>query len=137
MGKHYFATGRGGAGNIQSSDSQPHPKEVKIGSQTPNLLQPVFSTGRGGAGNMMKNNDAKLTRKLQDVDQDPEDYISPVLSQKSQTPQNNMSIGRGGYGNMISPKNSASESQQKQREKVQKEKKDEGFLKKAKNFFKK
>lgn len=85
---------------------------------------------------MIKNDDPKLTRKLQDVEQDPEDYITPVKSDRSVQAQNNMSIGRGGYGNMISPKNSASENQQKQREKGQ-NKKENGFFKKAKGFFKK
>ncbi|CCH44200.1 hypothetical protein BN7_3759 [Wickerhamomyces ciferrii] len=146
MGKHYYATGRGGAGNIQSADKIPHPNEVPQGSQTPNLLQPVFSTGRGGAGNMIKNKDPELTRKLQDVDQDPEDYISPVISGQ-QNPNANMSFGRGGFGNMISPKNSANANQQIQREKVGTSKSNEkantssknegGFFKKAKSLFKK
>ncbi|KAH3682358.1 hypothetical protein WICPIJ_006672 [Wickerhamomyces pijperi] len=137
--KHYYATGRGGSGNIKSSDEQQAPHMVKQGSQTPNLLQPVFSTGRGGAGNMFKNTDSKLSRKMQDVDPVDEDYISPVLSADK-----NMSIGRGGFGNMISPKNSlnAELSRSKSHKSshttsAEKEKSTTGFFGKAKSLFKK
>ena len=133
--QHYYTTGRGGAGNIQQTDKEIKPTVEDQGSGTPNLLQPVFSTGRGGAGNMFKNNDPKLARKLQDVDPDPEDYITPVISgQNGQT--NNLSIGRGGFGNMISPKNSANADQSKQREK-EKSRSKGGLLSKAKSLFKK
>ncbi|CAB4252184.1 similar to Saccharomyces cerevisiae YDL173W PAR32 Putative protein of unknown function [Maudiozyma barnettii] len=64
-----ISTGRGGAGNIRSSNSKISPNYIKQGSQTPNILQPIYSTGRGGAGNMMKNYDPKLTRRAQDVDE--------------------------------------------------------------------
>lgn len=136
MGNHYYATGRGGAGNIQKSDKEIQPTIVSQGSGTPNLLQPVFSTGRGGAGNMFKNTDPKIARKLQDVDPDPEDYITPVIS-GANGQHNNLSIGRGGFGNMISPKNSASEDQHKQREKNREPKSGNGLFSKAKHFFKK
>ncbi|QLG71418.1 hypothetical protein HG535_0B04600 [Zygotorulaspora mrakii] len=88
--KYKISTGRGGAGNIHTTDSQISPKVVPRGSQAPNILQPVFSTGRGGAGNMRRNVDAKLTRKAQDIGEDDddadlesfshsdEDYIGPV-----------------------------------------------------------
>ncbi|KAH3667921.1 hypothetical protein WICMUC_005134 [Wickerhamomyces mucosus] len=133
--QHYYATGRGGIGNLKSSSEQQQPHLVKQGSQTPNLLQPVFSTGRGGAGNMMKNTDKKLTRKLQDVD--PDDYIAPVISG-----DNNLSIGRGGFGNIISPKSSATEKSRVQSKKSNEieskdSKKSKGFFSKTKNLFKK
>lgn len=90
--KYKISTGRGGAGNIHTSDSRASPKVIKQGSQTPSILQPVYSTGRGGAGNMRRNTDPKLTRKAQDVDADDseesegyvdelmdgDDYIGPV-----------------------------------------------------------
>ncbi|CCE63789.1 hypothetical protein TPHA_0F03080 [Tetrapisispora phaffii CBS 4417] len=67
--KYMISTGRGGAGNIHSSETKAAPKMVRQGSQTPNIIQPVYSTGRGGAGNMRKNVDPKLTRKAQDVEE--------------------------------------------------------------------
>lgn len=134
MSKQYkVSTGRGGSGNIRTSDQPPQPHVVDQGSQTPNLLSPVFSTGRGGAGNMHKNTDPSIARKLQDVDADPEDYITPVISGQNGQ-QNSMSIGRGGFGNMISPKNSASADQNEQRGKSESK---GGFFTKAKNLFKK
>jgi hypothetical protein len=139
MSNHYYATGRGGAGNIQKTSQELKPTVVDQGAGTPTLLQPVFSTGRGGAGNMYKNTDPKIARLLQDVDPDPEDHITPVIS-GSNGHNNNMSIGRGGFGNMISPKNSASADQNKQRGKEKKQEKSSssgGFFSKAKNLFKK
>ncbi|EGV61461.1 hypothetical protein PSN45_000129 [Yamadazyma tenuis] len=88
----YYSTGRGGAGNITSSKQVPSPKLVPQGSNTPQLNNDFISTGRGGFGNIVKNDDPKLTRKLQDVDGHNE--IHPVTSNKS-------FIGRGGYGNFI------------------------------------
>lgn len=76
MPSYRVSTGRGGAGNIQSSKSKVAPTFIKQGSQTPNILQPIYSTGRGGAGNMRKNIDPKMTRLAQDVD---EDTISSIL----------------------------------------------------------
>lgn len=88
---------------------------------------------------MYRNTDPVMARKLQDVDADPEDYITPVISgQNGQS--NTMSFGRGGFGNMISPKNSANESQAKQRQlsdSAEKSEKKSGFFGKAKKFFKK
>lgn len=75
MATYRVSTGRGGAGNVQSTSSKVSPKLIPQGSQTPNILQPVFSTGRGGAGNMRRNVDAKLTRKAQDVDEETDDDI--------------------------------------------------------------
>ena len=75
------STGRGGAGNIRSSNSKIAPNYIKQGSQTPNILQPIYSTGRGGAGNMMKNYDAKLTRKAQDVDEDTISNMNDIEEQ--------------------------------------------------------
>lgn len=75
------STGRGGAGNIRSSTSKVAPNYIKQGSQTPNILQPIYSTGRGGAGNMMKNYDAKLTRKAQDVDEDTISNMNDIEEQ--------------------------------------------------------
>lgn len=127
------STGRGGAGNIVTSNAKPSPKIVPQGSQTPNILQPVFSTGRGGAGNMCKNVDYKKTRKAQDVDSvmisPEEDEIraveSPLSLERNTSAQSGelykdalkpkksrpehpqaISIGRGGAGNILSPSNS-------------------------------
>lgn len=98
--KVYYSTGRGGAGNIQSSSSIPSPKLVPQGSNTPQLLTSKVSTGRGGYGNMFKNDNPELTRKLQDVDgplpSSKETDLYAVASNKS------FSIGRGGFGNVIS-----------------------------------
>lgn len=101
--KYYYSTGRGGAGNIKSSDKLPSPKLVPQGSNTPQLQSSKFSTGRGGYGNMLKNDDPELARKLQDVDgprsqeeNSREDELYAVTSNKS------FSVGRGGFGNVIS-----------------------------------
>lgn len=98
--KKYYSTGRGGSGNIQSSEDAPSPKLVPQGSNTPKLNNEFVSTGRGGYGNMVKNDDPKLTRKLQDVDSKPD--IHPVTSNKS-------FIGRGGYGNFINKESNDNE----------------------------
>lgn len=96
----YYSTGRGGAGNIQSSKSLPSPKLVPQGSNTPQLHTNKISTGRGGYGNMLKNDDPELTRKVQDVDgpsnTSRENDLYAVASNKS------FSIGRGGFGNVMS-----------------------------------
>lgn len=98
--KVYYSTGRGGAGNIQSSTSLPSPKLVPQGSNTPQLHTNKVSTGRGGYGNMLKNDDPDLTRKVQDVDgpsnSSKESELYAVASNKS------FSIGRGGFGNVMS-----------------------------------
>ncbi|SMN18268.1 similar to Saccharomyces cerevisiae YDL173W PAR32 Putative protein of unknown function [Maudiozyma saulgeensis] len=76
-----ISTGRGGAGNIRSSNSKVSPNYIKQGSQTPNIIQPIYSTGRGGAGNMMKNYDPKLTRRAQDVDEDTISNMNDIEEQ--------------------------------------------------------
>lgn len=95
--KVYYSTGRGGAGNIKSSNEIPSPKLVPQGSNTPALTTSKFTTGRGGYGNMVSNDDPELTRKLQDVDGKPhESELHAVTSNKS------FAVGRGGFGNVIS-----------------------------------
>lgn len=105
-----ISTGRGGAGNITTSDKIPSPKIVLHGSQTPNILQPVYSTGRGGAGNMRRNLDAKLTRKAQDVGDDgEEDYLSHNLDDDIIAFNDGDGTGRGtSSNNDIAPKSLAS-----------------------------
>lgn len=97
--KVYYSTGRGGAGNIQSSSSIPSPKLVPQGSNTPQLHTNKVSTGRGGYGNMLKNDNPELTRKVQDVDRPAsasrENDLYAVASNKS------FAIGRGGFGNVM------------------------------------
>lgn len=100
----YYSTGRGGAGNIQTSDQLPSPTLAPQGSNTPHLYTAKISTGRGGYGNMVNNDDPELTRKLQDVDgapSSPKDDLYAVTSNRS------ISVGRGGFGNMISRSRSA------------------------------
>lgn len=77
MSTRMISTGRGGSGNIQPTRSNPSPKVIPQGSQTPSILQPVYSTGRGGIGNMRRNVDPRMTRRAQDVEQnlDEEDAI--------------------------------------------------------------
>lgn len=84
---------------------------------------------------MHKNTDPKLARQLQDVDADPEDRISPVISGQNGQ-YNQMSFGRGGFGNMISPKNSGHEDQDKQRKKPNDSNDKEGLFSRAKRLFK-
>ncbi|AQZ18467.1 PAR32 (YDL173W) [Zygosaccharomyces parabailii] len=88
MSTRMVSTGRGGSGNMHPCKSNPSPKLIPQGSQTPSILQPVYSTGRGGAGNMRRNVDPRMTRKAQDVEQfaddedailvGDEDYIGPL-----------------------------------------------------------
>ena len=95
----YYSTGRGGAGNIKTSDQLPSPTLIPRGSNTPHLHTAKVSTGRGGYGNMVNNDDPELTRKLQDVDGEPaspKDDLYAITSNKS------FSVGRGGFGNVIS-----------------------------------
>lgn len=61
----YSSHGRGGAGNMNSSQS-PRLNPAKD-LETPTLKTPVVTTGRGGTGNMAKNVDAAETRARQDV----------------------------------------------------------------------
>lgn len=98
--KVYYSTGRGGAGNIKSSNVLPSPKLIPQGSNTPQLTSQKVSTGRGGYGNMLKNDNPELVRKLQDVDSpstsQQQNELYAVASNKS------FSIGRGGFGNVVS-----------------------------------
>ncbi|KAG2734353.1 hypothetical protein G9P44_002359 [Scheffersomyces stipitis] len=101
--KVYYSTGRGGAGNIKSSNEIPSPKLVPIGSNTPQLTTSKVSTGRGGYGNMVSNDNPELTRKLQDVDGPTHKQdLYAVTSNKS------FSVGRGGFGNVVSNKSHSS-----------------------------
>lgn len=101
--KVFYSTGRGGAGNMQSSSTIPSPQLVPQGLNTPQLSSPIISTGRGGYGNMVNNKDPELTRKLQDVDRprDASPDLYAVASNKS------FSVGRGGFGNVISQTNTS------------------------------
>jgi len=56
--------GRGGAGNIGSSEDSPPLQDIG----TPTLKSEVYTTGRGGTGNMAKNENADVARLSQDVD---------------------------------------------------------------------
>lgn len=58
--------GRGGAGNISSTASQPRLSPSDL--QTPTLKTSIFTTGRGGTGNMAANNDPAEARLCQDVE---------------------------------------------------------------------
>ncbi|KAI3403289.2 hypothetical protein KGF56_003877 [Candida oxycetoniae] len=99
--KIYYSTGRGGAGNIRSTDSeQLSPKLIPQGSNTPHLTTSKISTGRGGFGNMVENTDPQLTRKLQDVDGEELNERSPEL--QAMNSNRSFSVGRGGFGNVIS-----------------------------------
>jgi hypothetical protein len=98
--KVFYSTGRGGAGNIKSSDSIPSPNLAPHGSNTPQLYGDTITTGRGGYGNMVKNSDPELVRKLQDVDTKPKRDIENELQQV--TSNKSFSVGRGGFGNVIS-----------------------------------
>lgn len=98
--KVYYATGRGGAGNIQLTllQNAPSPKIVSQGSNIPQLSQQKVTTGRGGYGNIINNDDPELVRKLQDVDSPSlnDDALHAAVLHKS------FSVGRGGFGNVIS-----------------------------------
>ncbi|RCK60477.1 hypothetical protein Cantr_08027 [Candida viswanathii] len=137
--KVYYSTGRGGAGNIQSSDQLPSPKLAPQGSNTPYLHTAKVSTGRGGYGNMVNNDDPELTRKLQDVDgapSSPKDDLYAVTSNKS------FSVGRGGFGNMVSRSRSAEQQDEDvpnlytvSSQPDKRAKKKHGFLGKIKEIF--
>ncbi|KAF4123343.1 Protein of unknown function (DUF3602) [Geosmithia morbida] len=81
----YSSHGRGGAGNISSSQS-PRLDPAKD-LETPTLKTPVVTTGRGGTGNMAKNVDAAETRARQDVEARPSSGAQHA--------------GRGGAGNVF------------------------------------
>jgi hypothetical protein len=56
--------GRGGAGNIGTSNADLEPVTL----ETPTLKGEVYTTGRGGSGNMAKNDDPVTARRAQDVE---------------------------------------------------------------------
>ncbi|KEY64960.1 hypothetical protein S7711_08201 [Stachybotrys chartarum IBT 7711] len=87
MAAHLSSHGRGGAGNIKSTQS---PTLSPSDLETPTLKKPVVTTGRGGTGNMAKNNDPNLTRQRQDV--------MAVPRRPSSGAQH---AGRGGAGNVF------------------------------------
>ncbi|QEU61384.1 Par32 [Kluyveromyces lactis] len=122
MGEYRVSTGRGGAGNMITSNEKPSPKVVTQGSQTPNILSPIYSTGRGGAGNMRRNVDPVMTRTAQDVDNDDvidvtssnnTGTIKKIKSRRFSEPPKTISIGRGGAGNILSPKSSRKKRDEK------------------------
>lgn len=123
----YFSTGRGGAGNIKSSETLPSPKLVPQGSNTPQLQTQYVTTGRGGYGNMMKNDNPEMTRKAQDVDGQE---LSQVASNKSFT------IGRGGAGNVVSNENHDDLYAVTSTGPGEPNKDKKGFMGKIKGFFK-
>ncbi|KAL2868761.1 DUF3602 domain-containing protein [Aspergillus lucknowensis] len=61
--------GRGGAGNIYTSDARTTPQDLV----TPTIKQDVYTTGRGGSGNMVHNDPDRpeLARESQDVEAPP------------------------------------------------------------------
>ncbi|KAB8076932.1 hypothetical protein BDV29DRAFT_73148 [Aspergillus leporis] len=61
--------GRGGAGNIFSSESHTTPRDLV----TPTIKQDVYTTGRGGQGNMVVNDPQhpEIARESQDVEAPP------------------------------------------------------------------
>ncbi|KAK6457057.1 uncharacterized protein RJT20DRAFT_127189 [Scheffersomyces xylosifermentans] len=138
--KVYYSTGRGGAGNMKSSDEIPSPKLVPQGSNTPQLHTSKVSTGRGGYGNMINNDDPELTRKLQDVDgPSAKADLYAVASNKS------FSVGRGGFGNVVSHKSNSSKGSNSEipnlyavsshGEKLKKDAKKKGLFGKIKEIF--
>ncbi|KAL4884438.1 hypothetical protein BJY04DRAFT_215403 [Aspergillus karnatakaensis] len=84
--------GRGGAGNIYSSETkQTTPQDLV----TPTIKQEVYTTGRGGSGNMVHNdpNHPELARESQDVE------APPMRVQETQPHH----TGRGGAANAYFP----------------------------------
>lgn len=103
LGKKYYSTGRGGAGNMFSGEQLPLPHIVSQGENFPKLSTAKVTTGRGGWGNMIDNTDPEITRKLQDVDGPPPDLHAMVLNKL-------ISVGRGGFGNITTLKLQQSQS---------------------------
>ncbi|KAL6237165.1 hypothetical protein BDW75DRAFT_204822 [Aspergillus navahoensis] len=93
--------GRGGAGNIFSSEA---PKTTPQDLVTPTIKQEVYTTGRGGSGNMMHNDPdhPELARESQDVE-------APPVRVK-EAPHH---TGRGGVANQYIP---SAEEEKKARE---------------------
>ncbi|ODV78615.1 uncharacterized protein CANTADRAFT_90931 [Suhomyces tanzawaensis NRRL Y-17324] len=97
-----YSTGRGGAGNIQSSPSISSHQHESTDSQPRNPISPsssqegsghkkiYYSTGRGGAGNIQKSDSA------------PSPKLVPQGSNTPKLHTDKVSTGRGGYGNMVS-----------------------------------
>ncbi|KAL5336290.1 hypothetical protein BJX70DRAFT_373220 [Aspergillus crustosus] len=84
--------GRGGAGNIYSSETkQTTPQDLV----TPTIKSEVYTTGRGGSGNMVHNDPdhPELARESQDVD-------APHIRVKETQPHH---TGRGGAANAYFP----------------------------------
>ncbi|KAL4866091.1 hypothetical protein BDV12DRAFT_199529 [Aspergillus spectabilis] len=84
--------GRGGAGNIYSSETkQTTPQDLV----TPTIKQDVYTTGRGGAGNMLHNDPDRpeLARESQDVE-------APPMRVQDAQPHH---TGRGGAANLYYP----------------------------------
>ncbi|TVY82633.1 hypothetical protein LSUE1_G002840 [Lachnellula suecica] len=80
--------GRGGAGNIGTSDSDHNAVDL----ETPTLKGQIYTTGRGGSGNMAKNDDPEAARRAQDV------VGHPRRESTSST-----HVGRGGAANIFKP----------------------------------
>lgn len=82
--------GRGGAGNIYSSQARTTPQDLV----TPTIKQDVYTTGRGGSGNMVHNDPERpeLARESQDVE------APPVRIQEGAH-----HTGRGGAANQYIP----------------------------------
>ncbi|ODV89685.1 hypothetical protein CANCADRAFT_141971 [Tortispora caseinolytica NRRL Y-17796] len=96
----YVSMGRGGAGNVRSADEEIQVEEGSAGQDIPVLEQKVFTTGRGGRGNMMHNDDPKLSRMAQDIDENKEEVLEAHTGDKPTFYESGMSVGRGGYGNI-------------------------------------
>ncbi|KAL4916070.1 hypothetical protein BDW62DRAFT_203074 [Aspergillus aurantiobrunneus] len=96
--------GRGGAGNIYSSEARTTPQDLV----TPTIKQDVYTTGRGGSGNMMHNDPEhpELARESQDVG------APPVRAEDA--PHH---TGRGGAANQYIP--SAEEAKRAREEEEQ------------------
>ncbi|KAB8212505.1 Protein of unknown function DUF3602 [Aspergillus parasiticus SU-1] len=96
----YVSHGRGGAGNIFSSESHTTPKDLV----TPTIKQDIYTTGRGGSGNMVVNDPQRpeIARESQDVE-------APPL-RVEEAPHH---TGRGGAANAYIP---SSEEEKKARE---------------------
>lgn len=93
--KFYYATSRGGEGNIKSSFEAPAPHLVSQGSNTPKLTTSKITTGRGCYGNMVYNDNPELARKLQDVEEKKSPDLKAVAS-------NSSAVEHGGFGNVVS-----------------------------------
>ncbi|KAL2852988.1 hypothetical protein BJX68DRAFT_265232 [Aspergillus pseudodeflectus] len=93
--------GRGGAGNIYSSETRTTPQDLV----TPTIKQEVYTTGRGGSGNMVHNDPDRpeIARESQDVE-------APPRRVQEGAPHH---TGRGGAANQYIP---TAEEERKARE---------------------